>query len=107
MIYISSDGDKDYSEWNNDSHIVLNGTAVAIWGGLTYEETEGVPGRHLKALPDANRVIFSTLGLSDDEYLEFVSQVTFRNAMLCLRNKHDCSFEPRIEVVSVDLAPFT
>jgi hypothetical protein len=82
--------------------IFLDSTKLATWNtwehsiyNVTYELTE---------LPDAPRVIFAALGLSEAEYEEFATQEGSRRGSLMIDNNTP---KPEIEVRSISLEPFS
>ncbi|KLU89822.1 hypothetical protein MAPG_08791 [Magnaporthiopsis poae ATCC 64411] len=73
--------------------ICLNGVHIGVWRGLP-----GSGWRELEALPNAERVIFAALGMTDSDYGEFVAQLETRRACLVLENSVPL---PTVEVLSV------
>ncbi|KAK0736688.1 hypothetical protein B0T21DRAFT_384164 [Apiosordaria backusii] len=95
---VNSEGSSSSWTWYG---IFLDGTRIGLWKHK-YNEWLDYDWYLFDVLPDAERLIFNALGLSDSDWGEFIAQVEARRHCLVI-DREDKVPVPKVEIVAVTL----
>ncbi|KAK4202544.1 hypothetical protein QBC40DRAFT_338213 [Triangularia verruculosa] len=87
------------SSWTSYYGIFPDGTQVGLW---MHKHNERLDYNYFAVFPDAERVIFDALGLSEAEWEEFEGQVEARRRCLVMEGKDELPV-PKVDIVSVEM----
>jgi hypothetical protein len=90
----------DRGETWTSYEICLDGTPVSLWNDKHNRHNEWI-WSEFDPLPDAERVVFTALGLTELEYQGFVATEEARRACLQVDNRNEIPV-PTLELVEVD-----